>query len=240
MTHEEYMNMEPVSLSDGKILDGTALAEYHYRLKTQIIDNLVNTMPHSIIISPDSYEALGNTTVTIKGFTTFPKNSNYIYKLIINDEEKGTITIEPTNRFTVDFPSIIGDTIKDLKVKVRLLGTDEETAPESNIAIVKVFPSIKTLVYSNSATPETIQGQLGNAKDMPARNNYKGQVNFKKDASITFPYTYYIFMPKCLNAPSTINGSTFAKFDKITEKGIYDIYKLDATISVSEDSFTIQ
>lgn len=233
MTHEEYINS--IQEFDGKLIDAAALAEYHYKLKKDVIENIENTIPHTIIITPDTYNTL-DATVTITGFTSFPLNDNYGYYLIDNTGFAYTLQIDSNFNFSQE----VNLNSEVTSFQVHLYDQDENELGVSNIAYVTRYQAIKASIFTANST---IENAFNASVAQTPRNSYKGEVNFVKPQSTTDPCTMWIFIPQQLDAPATIFGTNVAKFTKVNtytrENVTYDVYKLVSNIASSVTSETL-
>lgn len=225
MTKQEYM--DSVKQYDGELIDATGLAEYHYKLKTEIIDNL----PKAVIITEDNYEITGS-TVKIKGFSTFPTNQDYTYKFYIDDTVSTTpVVIDDSNKFQVEYTPT--NEISDVYIAV--FDKDNNLLSKSKEVKVTAYRSIRTS-YCNSNY--TIDQVYNCSAGMGSRDTYKGTVQFFKDSAEAEHYTFWLFIPKLLTAPNAIVGLPLSGFEKVNSYSKhnvnYDVFKLTYDVAISE------
>lgn len=234
MTHEEYI--QSIIEHDGKIIDATALAEYHYKLKTEVIDELKNKMPHTIIITPDTYQQIGaDNQVNIFGFTTFPENSDQTYYLLYDSNKQ---KIEPS-QIDKNFNIKIEKNFKDsCTIQISLEDSQGNIIGISNVGKVDVIYAVRKGIWNVNATPEeAIQNSSAGAAALTYLNTY----NFSKKSGAANPCTFWLFIPTYFEVPSTISGSNFTVFQRQSSPVLYQdktywVFKLNTTVDNSINS----
>lgn len=237
MTHEEYI--QSIIEHNGKIVDATALAEYHYKLKKEVIDELKNKMPHTIVITPDLYQQIGtNNRVNIFGFTTFPENSDQTYYLLYDNKKE---KIEPS-QIDKNFNIKIEKNFKEnCNIQISLEDSQGNLIGISNIGKVEVFYAVRKGIWNVNATPEeAIQNSSAGSAELTYLNTY----NFSKKSGAVNPCTFWLFIPTYFEVPSTISGSNFTVFQKQSspvtyQEKTYWTFKLNTTVDNSINSQNI-
>lgn len=228
MTKQEFDQL--ISQYDGKLIDATALAQYHYKLKKEVIDEIDKKLPHTVIITPDSYSQLGNNSIEITGFSTFPQSIDYTYYLLVNNVEE----LIPSSAFDIYNNITISKQFNSsCRIQIIVKDTNNQVIGVSNIATITKYEAIKTIIWNSDSQESEI---LTKSVDNPIRTTYKGQLHFERPNNATDPVTMWISIPTVLDAPERIMGSNFAVFEYQSSEENYDIYALNQNLDPTRQS----